>query len=558
VAVPARGGAQDPVAGQPCAGTIVTDITIEARPPAIADLTRRWRLLRGLERLHVTSRAAMIRRFLIHEVGQPCVELRRAEAERILRAQPFLADATITATSDGAGGTRLHVVTIDEFSMVGALAVRSDEPYVTRLRIGDGNLLGSGMHVAGEWRDGLFYRDAWHGRITDYQLFGRPYQLTVEAGRRHLGEDWLIEASHPFLTDLQRAAWRLSAGEASGYFSFLRERAPAAAVEFRRSYADVGGIIRIGGVGRLSVFGASLSREREASGTLPVVISDSGIVPDTSQVLVGRYGIHETARINALWGVRNIRFRLASGFDALTAAQDIRHGFQLGVLAGRSLSVLGSTDDDIFVMADLYSGWTRGPVFVGLQILGEGRENYDENRWDGVVASGRAAAYLRVEPQHTFIASAEYSGGWRHRTPFALRLGGPDGGIRGYADSRVLGGQRGVVRLEDRWNWLTIGRAADIGFAIFADAGKMRAGEVPFGIDTPIRYGAGLGFLAAVPARSRRLWRLDIAAPLSDDTHAGWEVRLSSSDMTRVFWREPRDVARSRERFVPTSLFSWP
>jgi hypothetical protein len=191
-------------------------------------------------------------------------------------------------------------------------------------------------------------------------------------------------------------------------------------------------------------------------------------------------------------------------------------------------------------------------------MLGEGRENYDENRWDGILVSGRAAAYLRFAPRNTFTASAEYAGGWRHRTPFALELGDPDGGVRGYAASRVLGGQRGVIRIENRLNWLTVGRAADLGFALFVDAGRMRAGQVPFGVDTPMRYGAGAGMLAAIPARSRRLWRLDVAAPLSPDAHAGWEIRLTSSDFTRVFWREPRDVARSRERFVPASLFSWP
>ena len=500
----------------------------------------------------------MIRRFLIHEVGQPCTELRRAESERILRAQPFLADATILTIDDSSGGTRLHVITEDELSIVGAVSVSSGSPYLTRLKLGDGNVLGGGVYAAAEWRDGLFYRDAWAARVIDYQLFGRPYQIAAEARREHLGREWVTEARHPFLTDLQRAAWRISAGEQSAFFAFPREGVDAAALEFDRSYADIGAIIRLGGPGRLSLFGASASRQRESTAQSPVVISDNGILADTSTALIGRYGSHRTARVNALWGVRTVRFTLAEGFDALNAAQDIRHGFQLGVLAGRSLAVLGSTDDDVFVAADLYSGWTSGPVFLGIQILGEGRENYDENRWDGILASGRAAAYLRLGPHHTVIGSAEYSGGWRHRRPFALELGDPDGGIRGYGDSRVVGAQRGVARLEDRLRIGAIGRAMDVGVALFADAGRMRAGDVPFGVDTPMLYGVGVGLLGAVPARSRRLWRLDVAYPLSTDRHAGLEIRFSSSDLTRVFWKEPRDVSRSRERFVPASLFNWP
>lgn len=542
----------------PCDGLVVSDVTVDAQPPDLSGFTRRWRALEFLNGLHDSSDPDMIRRFLILEVGDQCTELRRAESERILRAQPFLADATVLAVPDGTGGVRLQVITVDEFSIIGAAGAANDAPYVKRLKVGDGNFLGEGVYAAVEWRDGIFYRDNFGGKFTDYQLFGRPYQVTIEGAREELGDRWASEASHPFLTDLQRAAWRVSGGESRGYFSFLRENAPNAALEYRRSYADVGGIIRIGEPGRLSLFGASLSRERELPGGSPVAITDSGLYADTTTTLIGRYSGNRTARINALWGVRNVRFVRVEGFDALRAPQDLRRGFQLGVLAGRSLSVLGSTDDDIFVAADLYAGWSHRNTFIGLQFLGEGRQNYDENHWDGILGSGRVASYLKHAPDHTLITTFEYSGGWRHRTPFQLRLGDALGGVRGYGDSRVVGHQRGVVRIEERWSWRSMGRMADVGWALYGDAGKMWAGDVPFGVDTPIRYGVGVGLLAALPARSRRLWRLDLAVPITHDEHAGWEIRLTSSDLTRVFWREPQDVARSRERFVPANIFSWP
>ena len=542
----------------PCDGLVVSEVIVDPQPPDLSGFTRRWRALGFVNKLHVTSEPEMIRRFLILQVGERCTELRRAESERILRAQPFLTDASVQAIPDGAGGVRLHVVTVDEFSIIGGAMAGNSSPYLRRIKAGDGNLLGEGVHASVEWRDGLYYRDSFGARFTDYQLFGRPYQVTIEGAREHHGDHWVSQASHPFLTDIQRAAWRVSAGESRGFFGFLREDAPTTSLEYRRNFADVGGVIRIGEPGRLSLFGASLSRERELPGTLPVLITDSGMFADTSTVLVGRYAGSRTARINALWGVRNVRFVRVSGFDALRSTQDLRRGFQLGILAGRSLSVLGSTDDDIFLAADLYAGWTGRNTFIGLQFLGEGRQNYDENNWDGILGSGRTASYFRISPAHTLITAFEYSGGWVHRTPFQLSLGDPLGGVRGYGDSRVVGSQRGVVRVEERWSWRTLGRAADLGLAVFTDAGKMWAGDVPFGVDTPLRYGVGVGLLAAVPARSRRLWRVDIAVPLTHDQHAGWEIRLSSSDLTRVFWREPQDVARSRERFVPASLFSWP
>ena len=64
--------------------------------------------------------------------------------------------------------------------------------------------------------------------------------------------------------------------------------------------------------------------------------------------------------------------------------------------------------------------------------------------------------------------------------------------------------------------------------------------------------------LVAVPTRSKRLWRLDVAFPLSDDPHASWELRLSSRDATRVFWREPDDMQRGREASIRSSIFAQP
>ena len=58
--------------------------------------------------------------------------------------------------------------------------------------------------------------------------------------------------------------------------------------------------------------------------------------------------------------------------------------------------------------------------------------------------------------------------------------------------------------------------------------------------------------------RSKRLFRLELGYPLSNDPHAKFEIRISVADLTRVFWDEPADVRRSRESTVPSSIFNWP
>jgi hypothetical protein len=69
--------------------------------------------------------------------------------------------------------------------------------------------------------------------------------------------------------------------------------------------------------------------------------------------------------------------------------------------------------------------------------------------------------------------------------------------------------------------------------------------------------GVSVGLLAAVPPRSKRLWRLDLAFPVSADPRARFEIRLTKTE-TRGFWREPSDVARARAGAAPSTIFTWP
>jgi hypothetical protein len=81
-------------------------------------------------------------------------------------------------------------------------------------------------------------------------------------------------------------------------------------------------------------------------------------------------------------------------------------------------------------------------------------------------------------------------------------------------------------------------------------------GDVPYGVETPFRMGVGFGIIAAVPSGSRRTYRLEFALPIHRAAGAEWEVRLRTvSAGLPLFWREPDDVARSRERAVPRSVF---
>jgi hypothetical protein len=288
-----------------------------------------------------------------------------------------------------------------------------------------------------------------------------------------------------------------------------------------------------------------------------VIVSDSGLVADTTDFLGLPVSAYRNLRLNAVVGVRALSFTAVRGFDALNAVQDVATGVQLGAVLGWGISRFGALDDDRFVAADLYAGRGSRTAFAGLRIEAEGRMDPLTRRWDSLVGSGRLALYVKPAAAHVLMGSLEFGGGRRLRAPFQLMLGDRQGGVRGYADSRLAGAVRTIFRLEERWSIGDVTRHVAVGVAGFADAGRVRAGDAPFGTDSGMKVGAGAGLLVAFPPQSQRLWRLDLAVPVSSDPHARWQVRLTSA-WTRTFWQEPDDMARGRAGASPSTIFRWP
>ena len=205
--VPSRAPSRRPVVA--CAGQPIHDIVIYSDAPTVANLARFPRLAAIARALHATTRAELIRRFLLLERGDPCSELRRAESERILRAQPFIAEAEAFVVASEGDSVDIEVRTSDEAAIVFGGGVRAATPHLISLLVGNANVAGQGLYSSLSWRDGRGFRDALAVRLIDYQFIGHPWILALEGERASLGGSWRVEAAHPFLTDLQRVAWRV-------------------------------------------------------------------------------------------------------------------------------------------------------------------------------------------------------------------------------------------------------------------------------------------------------------------------------------------------------------
>lgn len=547
-----------PVTG--CAGQPISGIIVITQPPFTDRLPTRleW-VRRTVRRTHVNTQDDVVRRFLLMKVGDACNQIRRAESERILRAQPFLVEARIRVYDDEAGGVRLEVETRDDFSLVFEPMLQSKSPPVRGMRFGDSNLGGSATLAAINWRDGQAYNDRLGVELENYAFGSARNESRLFAQRNRLGQEMRLEVVRPYYTDLQRYAWIGSLGGTREPMEFRRGDLPRNALTVRREFANLGAVARVGPVGRLRLIGASLTREVQRTDAQSLLLTREGVRADTTGAVVPTFPLQRVVRANALLGVRAIRFVQVQGFDALNGAQDVRVGMQLGLVAGRSIVVREARDRDHFVAANLYGGYGGARSFVGLQAITEARYDRDAKAWDNFVTSGRLAWYFRPAVRQTTVVESEWSAGRDMRVPFQLSLADREGGIMGHRASGQAGARRLVFRAEQRLVVPTRLNVADIGFAGFAEAGRLWAEQsVPYSLSTPWRGAVGVSVLAAVPPRSRRLWRVDFALPISADPQRRFEVRFSSVDRSRVFWNEPRDVQAGRERTAPSSLFTWP
>ena len=155
-----------------CAGQRIDGIVIRSAAPTAAALRRVPWLAEIVGAIHTTTNIDVISRFLLLQRGDRCDELRRAESERILRAQPFIAEASVRVVPDSDGGVELDVRTTDEVALVlGGAVGHGGRPFRTLLA-GDANIAGEGIYLAGNWRSGTPFRSGYGGRFVDNQLLG--------------------------------------------------------------------------------------------------------------------------------------------------------------------------------------------------------------------------------------------------------------------------------------------------------------------------------------------------------------------------------------------------
>jgi hypothetical protein len=559
----AQGGTADTMppstqaaASVPCNGLVVSSIDIERVRPPFEGTASRWRhVARAVGLHHTVTRLGVIRAFLQLHVGGVCTDTRRAESERLLRDQPFIADAHVTTTPDGAGGVKVLVTTVDEIALLASGEVHGLN--VHALSLGNGNVKGEGLAAKAFFERGFAYRSGFGLRAVDYAATGRPYVAVVEGFLHPLGYYANVELGHPFLTDLQRVAWHVGMIGSDDYPGIGRPAGDPLALQVHQQRWDVSSIARVFGTRTVGLVGFGANGLRITPADTGIVVDRAGLLPDTGTTLRNRYMPVRTTRVGVIAGVRRVSFTRVRGFDALIASQDVASGAMGGVYAAKGLPAGG--DADSFLSGALYAGKASENMLLASQLELEGRLEPGSNRWDSVIGSGRAAFYAGSAPGIVLMVDNRYSIGARSRLPLQLSIGEMRGGILGYRDAALAGARRDATHAELRFSRESVVHGADMGLAAFGETASVWAGDVPYG-QTATRATLGVSILAAYPTHSKRMYRVDFGFPLTRSGTGGgkFEVRFSSEDRTGAFWHEPDDVHAARTGAVASTLFVTP
>lgn len=531
--------------------------------------------------LHVKTREGFIRRELLFHRGDCYDPFLIEESGRILRSYSFLARADVYPVDQPDGNKHVVVDTQDEWTTRVDLGITFDGALqLETLEVSEENLVGQGIQASVFFRQRKERQDL-GGRLGLPRLFGSRTDASVSAGRTRSGTFLQEQVAYPFVGEVGRVGLRQVYSRRDELFPYVvgDPAVPYSHVLLpnldERVELSVAG--RLGRPGNLTMFGLGVSRETLDFEGFPgsLEIARNNDFANTAPAPPGvaddvRRQTHSssTTRVQFFLGQRNLRFARVRGLDPLAGIQDIQLGTDLGLTLGRSIDVLSASGldgaNDLYARLRFYAAHDPGTSYVFLNVGAEGRDilsgGGNGDGWQDMIGEVDLYGYLRSRrtPDHTFFARVSGADGWSMNTPFQLTLGGRQS-VRGLREEDFPGSRRLLFTLEDRYfvrSW-PAPTVFDFGLTLFADAGRVWAGDVPYGVDSGWKGTIGGGLRVGFPAGTRGLARIDLAFPLGMDNTRGPIFRVTLQELLglREGFQDPQ-LQRSRRLTVGPDYFT--
>lgn len=463
-------------------------------------------LYRTANKLHIETRASVIRDQLLFKPGQPYRHRLVLETERLLRANDYLYDAMIVPVAYDGHAVDLEVRTRDVWTLnPGFNFSRKGGENTFGAQIEEDNLLGTGQALDFEWQSdvdresfGVSYFDPHFGH--SFRRFGLAY---VDADD---GSTKFLQLTRPFyaldvrraggvyLLDYKRNDPRYVLGDEVGEFRHREEyyeafRGWSKGLEgrwVRRWTAGVAYDRDTFAVDPGEPLGGPLPPDREL--IYPWLGFD--LVEDSFQERINQDQIRRTEDV-----LVGLRASLKIGYsaeafgadrDALVASASVQDGTDLR----RGMSVFGSVSA---------SGRVEQGELVNGLLSADGRFYWETSKYSKFFASVSGAVAEQLDPE------------------LQLTLGG-DNGLRGYPLRYQAGTARALLTLEQRYytKWYPL-RLFHVGAAAFFDMGRTWGTDVTGADSAGLLKDVGLGLrLGSSRSSFGNVVHIDLAFPLDD------------------------------------------
>jgi hypothetical protein len=490
-------------------------VVIDAVPVYSDAEARQGRLYGVLNALHVQTRAALLRRFLLFKEGDAFDPALLAETERNLRLFDFLESVSVTASAPHDGVVDVSVVTHDalttipnaDFSNEGGITTYSAD--VTQL-----DLFGSGASINLHGEHGV-ERNVAAVEITHPAVFGPHWRLDTLYSKNSDGAEERVALDRPM--DSYTAPW--SAGILADHL-LRNERIFAegsVAARFRQEHRQLSffrSLVLHAAPGSSSSLIAGIDLSDDAFAHLPDRMNDLIPKPRHFRFVEGGYertGLH-FVKLNYIdRDLRDQDFNLGTFTSIRAAVSPSLHGRPLTLRFRAAAGAGYAFSERSFVIGQI-SATTRAP----------------RDRNTVVSLDGRSIFRIDTRFPQAFVTRVRVDAGWQLDRDVQF-FADAQNGLRAYPDFAFEGSRRIVVNAEHR---VFLGREIfqlfGPGAAVFADSGQ--AGDRSFGA---MKSDAGVGLRIGIARLNAALIRIDWAYAFNRSPHSGrgavWSVSTTQA-----------------------------
>jgi hypothetical protein len=464
-------------------------------------------LFRAMNRLHVRTKAAVIRRQLLFEPGMPYQRRLLDESGRILRATAYLYDAEIELLSCEDGVVDVAVSTRDVWTL---------KPGISMSRSGGETRLGFDLQ-----EDNFLGRG---GRIRYFRRIDEERRSTeIGYSDRNLAGRWIsIDTSFEDNSD--------------GYvYAFGLER-PFYALDTRR--AGGGRILKDKREDPVYSLGDEIGKFRHEADYFDIY---AGWSPGLSGAWVQRWrfgvvndrrrfeNVAESLQVQLVPEDRHLvypyvgyeviedRFRRAANLDQIHRTEDISLGATINLRLGLLSRALGA-DRGGAVFSAVASRGYGDPDHRLWSFSNHASGRFESGELVNTVVGGAARWYLRQSERRLLFITLHVDKAIELDLDNPLEIGG-DEGLRGYPLRYQRGDARAQFTIEQRYfTDYYLWRLFRVGGAVFFDTGRVW-GDNPFGgenLGLLKDFGFGLR-LSSTRSSIGKMIHVDFAFPLDGD-----------------------------------------